>query len=777
MPKPSGDGKRRCPWCNADVESGAAPAKAPAPAKPSPAPVILPSDDHGESSDEPVLLDDPAVPLAAPAINAVGKTAPPWTFANAPSKRLSPKLNQPSAPQVPVDAPSRGRGAEIVLAAAILLVCSVLAAGGFIAARDWASSGSASGKNDSDDPREESRPSDPREPELAPAPRLAPPLAEKVADFQLPGPLHSAVAGGGGRFVVFHSPAVGKLVIYEPATGRTVRLLDGVDANTLLAAGREKLFLGREMDSRLVRVDLQSGRQEAVAARQNIEQLKHLSCGAAADGPLVIVTRIDASGGRIGMIDPATFKEIRPAISDPRQQLPSQFPLRYTGVGVPRPAVSADGRAFASAGMFMTRDGDPFRVVRPSGIQFLRPSNDGRACFGNGIFDDSGKLIAMGPTDASQAIVYLPAVSGPFFVSVVARRNPDKTVAEVTLNLHAGTDPTPLGELPGSAELTEWAKREQATWLRNLDRHLFVIPGTGRLVVAPAGATAASVYKLDVGELLTRSGRSVHFLSQPPAEVSRGRAFAYSAAAWAANGAATFALDSGPPGMTVSPAGFVSWDVPTTFPGAFAEVRLSARSPDGNVATQVFRLLVDQTTVSANANLNDTAAPVPGERITIVRHNPADGPVIFCGAGDEDFQENGPPGGLLIGFEVALDKFDGIDVVRGFRPIYRVGDKEEFGEKHGERTPYTITVKAKPGYAVGGVTYRGTRWFNTCSLIFMRVAGDRLDPTDQYASEWLGKKRSDPIFQYVTDGTPITGFAGRHSGFWKLTHGFGFVFK
>jgi hypothetical protein len=145
--------------------------------------------------------------------------------------------------------------------------------------------------------------------------------------------------------------------------------------------------------------------------------------------------------------------------------------------------------------------------------------------------------------------------------------------------------------------------------------------------------------------------------------------------------------------------------------------------------------------------------------------------------GDEDFQENGPPGGLLIGFEVAFNKFDGFDVVRGFRPIYRVGEKEEFGQKYGDPAQFTITVKAKPGYAVGGVMYRGTRWFNSCSLIYMKVAGDRLEPGDQYSSEWLGKKRTDSIFHFVTDGTPITGFTGRSAGGGTSVHGFGFIFK
>lgn len=771
LPNPTADGKRRCPWCNTEVGPDATPAKEKKSPKHPPLRVNSHGGEHDEWSDDPVLLEEEVGPRSA-AFTAV------------------------AAPQLPLmelaPSPSRGRGLEITLALTILLLSSVLAAGGFFAAREWASIGTSGKEEDVVADREvpvEQAPAVVRGPELAPAPRLAPSPAKKVADFRLPGPLQTAVAGGDGRFVVFHTPTVSKLVIYEPATDSVIKYIDGVDVNAVIAAGREKLVLGREDDGRLIRIDLPTGRQEAIASRQGSEQLKYLAWGAAADGPLVHVTRIDAAGGRIKLIDPATFKELKPTINDPQRQFPPLFPLRYSGTGAPRLVASADGRAFGFAGMLMIRDGEGFRIVRLTSSKTLRPSNDGKACFGSGIFDDNGTRVAAPQADATETCMYLPAVTGPFFVSVIAHRNPDRTIAEVKLALHANLDPTPLGPLPGGAELTEWANREPTTWVRTLDRHLFVIPGTGHVVVAVPGSEVASVYKVDVGDLLARSRRSVQFLSQPVAEVSRGRAFTYSAVAWAAKGPAVFDLEFGPPGMTVSPAGLVSWDVPTNSSDPSADVRLAARSADGNTTTQVFRLNINNPSpistppkiarrpVRFNDNANANAEPQPGERITPVNHKPGNGPVIFCGGGDGEFQEKAPPGGLLIGFEVALSPFDGIDVVRGFRPIYRVGEKEEFGQKHGERRPYTITVKAKPGYAVGGVTYRGLRWFNTCSLIFMKVNGDRLDVNDQYSSEWLGKKRSDPIFQFVTDGTPITGFAGRRNLAEDVTHGFGFIFK
>ena len=54
---------------------------------------------------------------------------------------------------------------------------------------------------------------------------------------------------------------------------------------------------------------------------------------------------------------------------------------------------------------------------------------------------------------------------------------------------------------------------------------------------------------------------------------------------------------------------------------------------------------------------------------------------ILGEAFDSEFKDVSPEGGLLIGFEIGFGKFANREMIRAAKPIYRVGDKEVFGEQ------------------------------------------------------------------------------------------------
>jgi hypothetical protein len=77
-------------------------------------------------------------------------------------------------------------------------------------------------------------------------------------------------------------------------------------------------------------------------------------------------------------------------------------------------------------------------------------------------------------------------------------------------------------------------------------------------------------------------------------------------------------------------------------------------------------------------------------------------------------------GGLLIGFDVGLGKFVDREVIYALRPLYLTADGEVPSERYGlfadrhlpdksvlkTKVTRQVRVKAKPGYAVGGITLR-----------------------------------------------------------------------
>jgi hypothetical protein len=72
-----------------------------------------------------------------------------------------------------------------------------------------------------------------------------------------------------------------------------------------------------------------------------------------------------------------------------------------------------------------------------------------------------------------------------------------------------------------------------------------------------------------------------------------------------------------------------------------------------------------------------------------------------------------------------------------------------------------LDIIARPGYAVGGMTARATDRLNSFKLIFMRIAGSRLDPADAYESPWVGGQNGGPEVRQGGDGRPAVGLHGR----------------
>src|SRR5262249_46016995 len=132
---------------------------------------------------------------------------------------------------------------------------------------------------------------------------------------------------------------------------------------------------------------------------------------------------------------------------------------------------------------------------------------------------------------------------------------------------------------------------------------------------------------------------------------------------------------------------------------------------------------------------------------------------------DPKFKTVGPPGAILIGVEAHFEPFADRVIVRGVRPIYRVSGKEEFGEQFGNDLSNSFTLKARDGYAVGGITGKAAWWCNGFSLTFMKVNPDgSLNPADAYESPWAGYNGPSAVVKVMSGGAPAIGIVGKIVG-------------
>ena len=134
---------------------------------------------------------------------------------------------------------------------------------------------------------------------------------------------------------------------------------------------------------------------------------------------------------------------------------------------------------------------------------------------------------------------------------------------------------------------------------------------------------------------------------------------------------------------------------------------------------------------------------------------------IVGGAFDPQFKDQAPDGGLLIGLEVGLGKFGANDVIKAVRPLYINAKGEEVtGTPYGKNFSRPAMVKAKPGYAVGGLTVNAGLGIDGFTATFMRINGAKLDPKDAYQSEYIGGKGGGRTL-LGGDGTPVVGIVGK----------------
>jgi hypothetical protein len=133
---------------------------------------------------------------------------------------------------------------------------------------------------------------------------------------------------------------------------------------------------------------------------------------------------------------------------------------------------------------------------------------------------------------------------------------------------------------------------------------------------------------------------------------------------------------------------------------------------------------------------------------------------ILGGHGNRRFTDSSS--GLLVGFEVGLGKWGSNDVVHTIRPIFRHSDeREEMGEQHGQDSTRSFVVKAKKGYAVGGLTVKSMALVDGFSITFMKVnANGGLDKSKRYESKWVGGKGGGQETRIGGDGRPVIGIVG-----------------
>jgi hypothetical protein len=114
---------------------------------------------------------------------------------------------------------------------------------------------------------------------------------------------------------------------------------------------------------------------------------------------------------------------------------------------------------------------------------------------------------------------------------------------------------------------------------------------------------------------------------------------------------------------------------------------------------------------------------------------------IFASVEYREYREDGA---ILIGFDVGLGEVPDTAVVTYLRPIWLTAKGEQYGTAYGRTQNQITTVKARDGYAVGGIRIKGGGAIEGLCFTFMRRGEKHLIQDDFYISDWYGEQTRKP---------------------------------
>ena len=222
-----------------------------------------------------------------------------------------------------------------------------------------------------------------------------------------------------------------------------------------------------------------------------------------------------------------------------------------------RPGAGADRRAVSQVFSF---DGQELAdVYQHISTGSLLPNETGdRIYTTGGIYSNQGvRLDPSIPRNANPGTA-IPAVQGPFYLRIIPEGSES----------HGGPHSGPsaavylAGETQPLLTLRDLARPDAAArGVPNRDRlaldkrAVYLVPGGKLLALLPERQDSIVIRRFDPEEELQRSGRDYLVVqSVPPGSVAVGQKFQYQVVVKAKDDKVSYRLDSGPEGMTVSPA-------------------------------------------------------------------------------------------------------------------------------------------------------------------------------------------------------------------------------
>jgi S1-C subfamily serine protease len=466
----------------------------------------------------------------------------------------------------------------------------------------------------------------------APAPEFRPAaFSGKRVVRKIPGRASDVVPGGNGRYLFLTLRELKKLAVFDLASCEVDRYLPLAGDHALVAAGAERLIIVYPNTKIIQAYKIGSFERTDSKSIPGDGLIRSIAMGASSQGPLLFAKTyanagvVASSTGTIGFIDPDTLRPIPDYRVEGRNQVMRQdLPkgeMAFQELNMDWNAVlraAAGGTTFGAWRTAVSPTGVISVVVQGKAVRYayqhnsaghVVPGPDGRILYTGvgGLLDENLKPVQAGLPSEDY---YLPSTDPGYFLGFT--NLPDAFGRNIqNQNQNQNQNQSEFERKPrckvfltgATTPLLDFGEVEEMNFQRRantqdksappLDRRIVFNPSAKVLVTVPESADQLVVRRVDIIESLQQSPVDYLFVtSLPPRTAFRRQAYEYQVAVASRKGGATYSLTDGPAGMTISPQGKVSWNVPANFEEDEAAIVVLVNDASGQETFHSFTLRV-----------------------------------------------------------------------------------------------------------------------------------------------------------------------------------------
>jgi S1-C subfamily serine protease len=401
-------------------------------------------------------------------------------------------------------------------------------------------------------------------------------LEQDRVEVKLPAMIEDVVVAGGGRFLILPMPKLNKIAVFDVKLAKVTQYLSIPPSEVLVAAGADKLFVVLPEQRIIQRWNLNTLQRELTTTVPVEGTPIGAVMGSASRGPLLMRC---TSGGpadteQLVFIDPNTLRAL-PAVNLNKLNMilmSRSLHLRASASGEVF-GMWASGQSPSGVGVVVLHNNKAEGHYEHTGLGSVVPSSDGQFIFTGGgvLFNQQLRPLSPSGTNVMNGMrgrALIPAEGQGYYVSLPMNRMPvvvrnGRQSEQQPASLYLVGNDQPLTTLP---PLDELAALPQEQWTSNdftVDKRVHFFPTANLLITVPTSNDSLILRKFNVIDALDRSGIDYLFVNSTPITGARkGEGYRYPLEVKSKRGGVSFKIESGPEGMSISPTGVLTWQIP-----------------------------------------------------------------------------------------------------------------------------------------------------------------------------------------------------------------------